>query len=230
MTLDGYREREQLRIRRAESLIADGVEVEDIHALYIDDSVTVEPGAYLGPCVTLRGNTVIGKNARIGQNSRIEDSVIGEGASVESSVIINSRVGAGSGIGPFAYIRPGSVIGDNCRVGDFVEVKNSSLGDGTKASHLTYIGDADVGGNVNLGCGVVFVNYDGNNKYRSEVGENAFIGCNANLISPVRIGNGSYIAAGSTVTGDVPDDALCVARSRQKNIDGWAKKSGLYRK
>ena len=156
--------------------------------------------------------------------------VIGDGVEIESSVIKESTVGDETTVGPFAYIRPGSRIGKGCKVGDFVEVKNSTLGDGTKSAHLTYIGDADLGKNINLGCGVVFVNYDGTNKYRSTVGDGAFIGCNANIVSPVSIGDGAYIAAGSTVTKNVEEDALCVARTRQKNIQGWAKQRGLYRK
>ena len=151
---------------------------------------------------------------------------------MNSDVMANeaSAVGSETTVGPFAYIRPGSRIGKGCKVGDFVEVKNSTLGDGTKSAHLTYIGDADLGKNINLGCGVVFVNYDGTNKYRSTVGDGAFIGCNANIVSPVSIGDGAYIAAGSTVTKNVEEDALCVARARQKNIQGWAKQRGLYRK
>lgn len=127
-------------------------------------------------------------------------------------------------MGPFAYIRPGSTIGDGCKVGDFVEVKNSSMGNGSKSSHLTYIGDADVGKNVNLGCGVVFVNYDGAKKYRSTVGDDSFVGCNSNLIAPVHLGEGVYVAAGTTITEDVPDDSLCIGRSRQTNKEGWVKK------
>ena len=133
-------------------------------------------------------------------------------------------------MGPFAYLRPGSTIGDGCKVGDFVEVKNSSMGDGAKASHLTYIGDSDVGKNVNLGCGVVFVNYDGSQKYRSVVDDNAFIGCNSNLISPIHIGEGAYVAAGSTITEDVPGGALYVARSRGRTFRDWVEKRGILKK
>ena len=149
---------------------------------------------------------------------------------IQTSVVLESQVGAKSKVGPFAYLRPKSIIGKECKVGDFVEVKNSSFGDGSKASHLTYIGDSDVGRDVNIGCGVVFVNYDGSQKHRSTVGDGAFIGCNTNLVSPVKVEDGAYIAAGSTVTKDVPEDALCVARAKQKNIEGWAAKRGLYNK
>ena len=133
-------------------------------------------------------------------------------------------------MGPFAYLRPQSRIGSKCKIGDFVEVKNSTLGDGTKASHLTYIGDSDIGRDVNLGCGVVFVNYDGTNKYRSEVEDGAFIGCNSNLVSPVKVGKGAYIAAGSTVTKDVESDALYIARSRGRELPGWVSARGILKK
>jgi bifunctional UDP-N-acetylglucosamine pyrophosphorylase/glucosamine-1-phosphate N-acetyltransferase len=139
-------------------------------------------------------------------------------------VILDSSVGENSTIGPYAYLRPGSVIGNGCRVGDFVEVKNSTIKDGAKVSHLTYIGDGEIGEKTNIGCGVVFVNYDGQKKSRTTVGKNAFIGCNVNLIAPVTVEDGAYVAAGSTVTKDVEKDALCIARSRQTVIEGWAKR------
>lgn len=225
-----YEEKEKLRLETAIKHLERGVDFVDIRSVYIDEDVVIGEGTLIGPCVTLEGDTVIGSGCRIYQNSRIKDCRIGDDVEIQSSVLVESRVGDRSKIGPFAYLRPGSAVGRDCKIGDFVEVKNSSVGDGSKASHLTYIGDADIGRNVNLGCGVVFVNYDGTNKHRSTVGDDAFIGCNANLISPVKVEDGAYIAAGSTVTVDVPADALCVARARQKNIEGWAEKRGLYRK
>jgi bifunctional UDP-N-acetylglucosamine pyrophosphorylase/glucosamine-1-phosphate N-acetyltransferase len=132
-------------------------------------------------------------------------------------------------VGPFAYIRPGSIIGNHCRIGDFVEIKNSSIGDRTKVSHLTYVGDADLGSGINVGCGVVFVNYDGREKHRSVVDDGVFIGCNVNIISPVKVGEGAYIAAGGTVTSDVPSGALHVAREREKYIEGWVERRGLLK-
>jgi bifunctional UDP-N-acetylglucosamine pyrophosphorylase/glucosamine-1-phosphate N-acetyltransferase len=164
----------------------------------------------------------------IGQSCRIEGCVIGSGAEVDHSVLKESRVGENTMVGPFAYIRPGSNIGANCRIGDFVEVKNSNIGDGTKVSHLTYIGDADLGKGINVGCGVVFVNYDGRDKHRSFVGDGAFIGCNVNIISPIRIGPSAYIAAGGTVTCDVPPGALHMARERGRNIENWVERRGLW--
>ncbi len=133
-------------------------------------------------------------------------------------------MGERSVIGPYAYLRPHSEVGDGCRVGDFVEVKNAQIHDGAKVSHLSYIGDGEIGERTNVGCGVVFVNYDGKKKSRTVVGRDAFVGCNANLIAPVTVGDGAYIAAGSTVTDDVESDSLCIARSRQTVIPGWAKK------
>lgn len=230
MNIEEYEEIEKKRMDTVMKHMENGVTFVDIHSAYIDESVKIGRNTVIGPCVTLEGNTVIGEGCNVYQNSRLKDAVIGDNAEIQSSVILESSVGDDTKVGPFAYIRPGSRIGKGCKVGDFVEVKNSSMGDGSKSAHLTYIGDSDVGKNVNLGCGVVFVNYDGTNKYRSKVGNGAFIGCNTNLVSPVNVGDGAYIAAGSTVTEDIPEDALCVARSRQKNIEGWAAKKGLYNK
>ena len=139
-------------------------------------------------------------------------------------MLLDAVVGDNSTIGPYAYLRPGTVVGNGCRVGDFVEVKNAVIHDGAKVSHLSYIGDGEIGEKSNIGCGVVFVNYDGQKKSKTTVGKNAFVGCNANLIAPVTIGDGAYVAAGSTVTSDVEPDSLCVARSRQTIIPGWAKR------
>lgn len=230
MTYQEYKEKEEKRLAVNLAHMERGVEFVDVRTAYIDESVVIGSGTLIGPCVTLEGNTVIGEGCRILQNTRIKDSEIGDNAEVQSSVITESSVGAGTKVGPFAYLRPKSVIGANCKVGDFVEVKNSSLGDGSKASHLTYIGDSDVGRDVNIGCGVVFVNYDGTSKHRSTIGNGVFIGCNTNLVSPVKVEDGAYIAAGSTLTEDVPEDALAIGRARQRNIDGWAAKRGLYNK
>lgn len=230
MTYEEYQKNREERIKRAIEFMEAGVEFADIETAFIGEEVKIGKGTYIGPCVTLEGNTTIGEDCKIMQNSRIKDGNIGNGTTIESSVILESSVGDNTSVGPFAYIRPGSRVGSGCKVGDFVELKNATLGDGTKSAHLTYIGDADVGKNVNFGCGVVLVNYDGQKKYRSEIGDGCFIGCNVNLVSPVKVNDGAYIAAGSTITGDVPEDALAIARSRQKNIENWAKKSGLYRK
>lgn len=207
-----------------------GVVFMDWKNAYIDESVTIGEGTVIWPGAILLGNTSIGKNCVIGHNTRIENSIIEDEVEIQNSVILESRVGSHTKVGPFAYLRPNSRIGEHAKVGDFVEVKNSTLGNHSKASHLTYIGDSDVGEHVNLGCGVVFVNYDGKNKHRSVVKDGAFVGCNTNLVSPVTVGEGAYIAAGTTVTTDVPNEALSVGRAKQKNIEGWVKKRGLLEK
>ena len=230
MNMNEYKQRKDKWRKIAEKHIEAGVDIFDIDNVYIDEDVRIGKGTVIGPCVRLEGSTVVGKNCKIEQNSRIVNATIGDDVSIDNSVILDSSVGSNTSVGPFAYIRPGSTIGEACKVGDFVEVKNASMGNGSKSAHLTYIGDADIGENVNLGCGVVFVNYDGKNKHRSTVGDGCFIGCNVNLVSPVDVGDGAYIAAGSTVTKDVPKDALSVGRARQKNIENWATQRGLYRK
>ena len=230
MNMNEYKQRKDKWRKIAEKHIEAGVDVFDIDNVYIDEDVRIGEGTGIGPCVRLEGSTVVGKNCKIEQNSRIVNATIGDDVSIDNSVILDSSVGSNTSVGPFAYIRPGSTIGEACKVGDFVEVKNASMGNGSKSAHLTYIGDADIGENVNLGCGVVFVNYDGKNKHRSTVGDGCFIGCNVNLVSPVDAGDGAYIAAGSTVTKDIPKDALSVGRARQKNIENWATQRGLYRK
>lgn len=225
-----YESEEAERWGRNIAFATKGVVFADIKQAYIDETVRIGAGTYIGPCVTLKGNTTIGENCHIGQNSRLEDATIADEVVIESSVVLESSVGERTKVGPFAYLRPGSTIGRDCKVGDFVEIKNSSLGDGSKAAHLTYVGDSDVGKGVNLGCGVVFVNYDGKDKHRSVVKDGAFIGCNVNLISPVTVEENAYIAAGATVTGDVPAGALHVARPNGKNIEGWVERRGLLKK
>ncbi|MCI8646943.1 MAG: UDP-N-acetylglucosamine diphosphorylase [Firmicutes bacterium] len=230
MNLQEYEAMEKKRMEINLRHLENGVRFIDMRAAYIDESVTIGVGTVIYPCVVLEGDVTIGENCVIGQNSRIVDSFVGSGTEVQSSVILESRIGERTKVGPFAYLRPGSKIGNECKVGDFVEVKNSSMGDGAKASHLTYIGDSDVGKNVNLGCGVVFVNYDGSQKYRSTVKDGAFIGCNSNLVSPVVVEEGAYVAAGSTVTHDIPGGALYVARSKGKVLEGWVEKRGILKK
>lgn len=208
----------------------DGVIFVDIYSAYIDEEVVIESGAVIANNVTLQGSTVIRSGARIGQSSVIRNSEIGEGTTVEASYIYDSKVGSNTSVGPFAYIRPGSVVGDECKIGDFVELKNATFGNGSKTSHLAYIGDADVGERCNIGCGVVFVNYDGAKKYRSKLGDDVFVGCNSNLVSPVEIGDGAYVAAATTVTENVPEDALCIGRSRQTVKEHWVKARKILKK
>ena len=230
MDIREYEELENRRLERNLGYMEQGVRFIDIRTAYIDEGVKIGRGTVIYPCVVIEGNVEIGEDCTIGQNTRIKDSVIGNGTAVQSSVILDSRVGSDTSIGPFAYLRPNSNVGNGCKVGDFVEIKNSSLGDGAKAAHLTYVGDSDVGERVNLGCGVVFVNYDGSSKYRSVVEDGAFIGCNVNLVSPVKVGKNAYVAAGSTITKDVPEGALHVARAKGKNIEGWVERRGILKK
>lgn len=198
-----------------------GVIFLDPYRVIVESDVTIAPGATIYPGNTLQGATCIGEDCVLLPNNRINNARVGRGCTVESSVLLNCAVGEETTVGPYAYLRPDARIGSRCRIGDFVEVKNSSIDDGTKVSHLTYVGDSDLGKNINLGCGVVFVNYDGKTKNRSRVDDHAFIGCNCNLVAPVHVGKNAYLAAGSTVTEDVPEDALFVARSRGVTKEGW---------
>lgn len=227
--MDILNEIKEKRRKIAISLVNKGVNLIDWESTYIDEEAEIASGVTIGPGVTIKGKTVIGENSYIDQNTRIEDSVIGENVEIMSSYIIESKVGNNTKIGPFAYLRPKSNVGEDCKIGDFVEVKNSNIGNGTKASHLTYIGDADLGKNINLGCGVVFVNYDGSKKYRATVSDNSFIGCNSNIVSPVKVGEGAYIAAGSTVTEDIEPDALYIARSKGIQKKNWVKERGIWK-
>ncbi|MBQ3864788.1 MAG: bifunctional UDP-N-acetylglucosamine diphosphorylase/glucosamine-1-phosphate N-acetyltransferase GlmU [Clostridia bacterium] len=213
-----------LRTKINEKHMANGVTIIDPDSVYIESGVSIGQDTVLYPGCVLTGNTVIGEDCVIRGTSRLENACIGSRVEIESSVLLNCSVDDDTTVGPFAYLRPDSRVGKNVKVGDFVELKNAVIGDGTKISHLTYVGDADLGKDINLGCGTVFVNYDGKYKYRSTVGDHAFIGCNVNLVAPVHVGDGAFIAAGSTVTKDVPSDSLVVARQRETVKEGWAAK------
>lgn len=228
--LKAEQQKEEARLLINQRHMENGVTFFDWKTAYIDESVTIGKGTMIGPSVILTGHTTVGEDCNIGHNTRIADSTLGNQVAVEASVILESRIGDRTKVGPFAYLRPNCTIGDDAKVGDFVEVKNSTLGNHSKASHLTYIGDSDVGNHVNLGCGVVFVNYDGANKHRSVVEDGAFIGCNTNLVSPVTVGEKSYIAAGTTVTRDVPKGSLCIGRTKERCVEGWVEKRGLLNK
>jgi bifunctional UDP-N-acetylglucosamine pyrophosphorylase/glucosamine-1-phosphate N-acetyltransferase len=211
------------RRRINERLMLNGVSIIDPDNTYIDCTVEIGADTEIWPNTFIQGRTVIGKKCRI-MGGRLKDMVLGDGVDYENSVSFEAVIGDKTHVGPFAYIRPGSKIGNNVFVGDFVEIKNSVIGDGTKMHHLSYIGDSDVGRDVNFGCGTITVNYDGKKKFRSTVGDGAFIGCNSNLVSPVVLGEGAYIAAGSTITDDVPGHALAIARQRQTNKTDWKDK------
>jgi len=221
---------EIMQRRILNDLMESGVTVIHPQNTFADKNVQVGRDTILYPGVILKGTTKIGEECIIGHNSRIENSIIGDCVEIQSSTILSSYVGDGCHVGPYAYLRPNSKLGNNVKIGDFVEVKNSVIGDGSKASHLAYIGDAEIGKNVNIGCGVVFVNYDGKNKYKTVVEDHAFVGSNSNLVAPVTVKKYGYIATGSTITSEVPEGALAVARERQKNIPGWVERKGLLKK
>jgi bifunctional UDP-N-acetylglucosamine pyrophosphorylase/glucosamine-1-phosphate N-acetyltransferase len=216
-----------LRSRINRKHMENGVTIIDPNSTYIGSDVLIGRDTIIYPGNVLEGKTVIGDNCMLYPNSRIADSVIGAEVDIQSSVIIESKIGEGTTVGPFAYIRPESIIGKHARIGDFVEIKKSTIGDNTKVSHLTYIGDAEVGKGCNFGCGTVVVNYDGKKKHKTIIGDNAFIGCNTNLVAPVEVKNNAYTAAGSTITSEVPEGALAIARAKQVNLEGWVEKKGL---
>jgi bifunctional UDP-N-acetylglucosamine pyrophosphorylase/glucosamine-1-phosphate N-acetyltransferase len=206
-----------------------GVQIMDSDTTWIDDSVEIGCDSVILPGTILRGNTRIGEECLIGQNTRIDDSVVSDRTTVEQSVLRDCTVGRNCRIGPFSHIRPESILGDNVTIGAYVEVKNSTIGDYSRARHLTYIGDAQVGKNVNFGCGTVTCNYDGMDKSACVIKDNVFIGGNSNLISPVTLSENSYIAAGSTITEDVPELSLAIARAQQINKENWVVKKNRLR-
>ena len=218
---------EIMRKRINESHMVNGVTIIDTNSTYIESDVEIGNDTIIYPGVMLKGNTKIGISCTIEMNSSIENSIIGNNTEVKNSTIVDSIVGENTTVGPYAYLRPKSNIGNNVKIGDFVEVKNATIEDNSKASHLSYIGDAHVGKNVNIGCGVVFVNYDGKNKFKSIVKDGAFVGSNSNLVAPVTIEEDGYIATGSTITEDVPKSALAIARERQVVKEKWVEKKNI---
>lgn len=201
-----------------------GVTMRNPESVYIEDGVEIGNDTEICQNVTIKSGTKIGSDCVIGSGSMLDRAVIHDGVDVLSSVILESEVDEGTHVGPFAYIRPNCHVGKEVKVGDFVELKNSNIDDGTKISHLTYIGDSDVGKKVNFGCGTVTCNYDGKKKYRTTIGDDCFVGCNTNFVSPINVGDGVYIAAGSTITEDIPENSLSIARARQVNKEGWKDK------
>ena len=224
----GINDREQLAVanklareRINAKHMKNGITIIDPNTTYIEDDVTIGKDTIIYPGTILEGNTEIGERCILGPNSKITNTVVGNETEINNSVLVDSKVGTKTTVGPFAYLRPNSNIGNEVKIGDFVEVKNSNIGNGTKVSHLTYVGDSDVGEKVNFGCGTVTVNYDGINKHRTVIGNNCFVGCNTNLVAPVKLGDRVYTAAGTTVTKDVPNDSLVIGRVRQEVKEQW---------
>lgn len=218
---------ELMRARINERHMRNGVTIINPATTHISADAIIGSDTVLLPGVIIEGKTVIGEDCKIGPNSHIVNSKIGNATTIHSSVVLNSTVGHETAVGPFAHLRPDSTLGDHVKIGNFVEVKKSSLGDNTKVSHLSYIGDAEIGQNVNIGCGSITVNYDGKNKFKTTIEDDVFVGCNSNLVAPITIGAGSFIAAGSTITKEVPGDALAIARARQENKLGYVSKLNL---
>ena len=207
---------------KRQALLEAGVEMLDPSAVYVEESVEVGAGTLLLPGTILRGKTVVGANCQIGPNVMLTDCTVGEEVTINASQCEESTIEAECQIGPYTHIRPHCVVGRGSKIGAFVQLKNCNLGEGTKMAHLTYVGDSDVGDHCNFGCGTVTCNYDGFQKFRTTIGSNVFVGCNTNFVPPVAVGDGAYIAAATTVTEDIPADAMAVGRARQQVKPGWA--------
>ena len=212
-----------LRDRKNTALLLSGVTLEDPASTFVDADVTVGADTVIGPGVLLEGSTSIGASCRVHAGCRLADTQVGDNVVIlDHCVLLDTRVENGARIGPFAHLRPASVVGEGAHVGNFVELKKTSLGRGSKANHLAYLGDATIGDGVNVGAGTITCNYDGVNKHPTIIEDGAFIGSDSQLIAPVRIGAGAYVAAGSSITKDVPADALALSRVHQENKPGWA--------
>lgn len=227
---EGLKKLEEKRLAVLEKYADAGVIFEGIDGVVIEETVVIGVGTRIEPGVVLKGDTIIGEGCLLTSGSRVEDCVIGDRTIINASQCYRSRIGNEVTVGPFSHIRPDSDLADHVHIGDFVEVKNSHIGVGTAVAHLTYVGDSDVGRNVNFGCGCVTVNYDGVNKHRCRIGDNAFIGCNTNLVAPVEVGDNTFIAAGSTITDAVADGDFAIARARQVNKKGLGAKKLKDRK
>ena len=210
-----------LRMRKDRELMESGVTIIDPNTTFIDADVQIGQDTIIHPNTYIEGKTVIGEDCEIGPNVRFVNMKVGNNVKVHFSYCHDAEISNDVTLGPYVHVRPGTKLSERVKVGNFVEIKNSVIGKGTKLPHLQYIGDSDVGAGVNVGCGTVTCNYDGKNKFRTKIEDNAFIGCNTSLVAPVTVGKGSYIAAGSAITKDVPPNTLAVGRSRQTNITGW---------
>jgi bifunctional UDP-N-acetylglucosamine pyrophosphorylase/glucosamine-1-phosphate N-acetyltransferase len=213
-----------MKKRINERHMRNGVTLIDPDQTYISDDAEIGSDTVIYPGTVILGNVKIGEENIIGPQTEIKDSKIGNGNTIRQSVVHDSEIGNDAAVGPFAHIRPKSVLENNVKIGNFVEVKKSVMSSGSKASHLSYIGDAEIGKDVNLGCGSITVNYDGKNKFLTKVEDGAFIGCNSNLIAPVTVGKNAYVAAGSTITENVPAESLSIARSRQTVKENYVQK------
>jgi bifunctional UDP-N-acetylglucosamine pyrophosphorylase/glucosamine-1-phosphate N-acetyltransferase len=209
------------RTRRA--LMLGGVTLVDPTTTYVETGVLIGEDTTLGPNVVITGTTTIGRGCYVHAGCRLTNATLADGVTVlDHSVVTDSEIQAGASVGPMAHLRPDSVVGPGAKVGNFVELKKTSLGRGSKASHLAYLGDATIGADVNVGAGVITCNYDGAAKHQTIIEDDVFVGSDSQLVAPVTIGRGAYVAAGSSITDDVPPDALAVARARQTNKTGWA--------
>ena len=213
-----------LRRRKNEALMAEGVTLMDPETTYVDVDVVVGRDTVIYPGTWREGRTVIGEGCEIGPNSRFQNVKVGAHVTAHFCYAHECEIADGVTLGPYVHIRPDTKLAAGVKIGNFVEVKNSVVGEGTKLPHLSYIGDSDIGAGVNMGCGTITVNYDGKKKFRTTVGDGAFVGCNSNLVAPVRVGDNAYVGAGSTITKDIPEGDLAIARAHQKNITGWADK------
>lgn len=206
-----------LRRRIVVGHMRNGVTIIDPSSTYIETDVTIGADTIIQPGTFLRGRTTIGTDCVIGPQADLTDVQVEDNVSITYAVMVEASVAAQATVGPYAYVRPGSEIGLGVKIGDFVELKNAKIGEGSKIPHLSYVGDAEIGAGVNIGCGTITVNYDGAVKHKTVVEDGAFVGCNTNLVAPVKVGKNAYVAAGSTIHQDVPDDALAIARERQVN-------------
>lgn len=212
-----------LRERTLNRLYDQGVTIVDPGTTYVDAEVEVGQDTVLYPMTFLKGHTKIGRECHIGPMTTVSNSRLGDGVIVDQSVVEQSVISGTARVGPFSHLRAGTFLDRDVKIGNFVELKNTRMGIGSKAGHHSYLGDATLGGRVNIGAGTVIVNFDGVTKHQTFIGDDAFIGCNTNLVAPLEIGSGAYVAAGSTLTQNVPGDALAIARGRQENKPGWAK-------
>lgn len=221
---------EILRDRYVKKQMAEGVTFLKPDSCFVSPDAVIGQDTVIYPNCIIEGKTMIGKDCVIGPDCRFVDATIGNGTEIQKSVILESIIGNGVKIGPFAYIRPGNEIGDRVKIGDFVELKKAKIASGTKVPHLTYLGDATIGEDCNFACGVVTANYDGSNKFQTQIGDRCFVGCNVNLVAPVTVEDDAYIAAGSTITDTVPEKAMAIARARQVNKEGWVTVKGKYKR